>query len=113
MSKVDAQRALREARYARFAAARAAESATVLEPATVVLEPATVVVESATVVVEPATVVAEPATVVVESTTAFAAPPVAEHVVAEAVGELCGHRSINGRSCTRPSGHPQKNHRYS
>ena len=88
MSKVDAQRALREARYARFAAAKAAE------PATAVVEPAN-------------------APTVIESATAFAAPPVAEHVVAEAVGELCGHTSINGRSCTRPSGHPQKNHRYS
>ncbi len=25
---------------------------------------------------------------------------------------LCGHRSMNGRSCTRPGGHPEKNHRY-
>lgn len=25
---------------------------------------------------------------------------------------LCGHRSMNGRSCTRPDGHPEKNHRY-
>jgi hypothetical protein len=26
---------------------------------------------------------------------------------------LCGHRSINGRSCTREQGHASKNHRYS
>ena len=25
---------------------------------------------------------------------------------------LCGHRSMNGRSCTRPGGHAEKNHRY-
>jgi hypothetical protein len=25
----------------------------------------------------------------------------------------CGHRSINGRSCTRDQGHASKSHRYS
>jgi hypothetical protein len=25
---------------------------------------------------------------------------------------LCGHRAIGGNSCTRPVGHPEKNHRY-
>lgn len=28
-------------------------------------------------------------------------------------GGLCGHRSINGRTCTREAGHAAKNHRYS
>lgn len=32
---------------------------------------------------------------------------------AEADGALCGHRNISGRTCTRESGHPQKSHRYS
>ena len=26
---------------------------------------------------------------------------------------LCGHRSMNGRSCTREHGHAAKSHRYS
>lgn len=26
---------------------------------------------------------------------------------------LCGHRSMNGRTCTRESGHTAKSHRYS
>ena len=26
---------------------------------------------------------------------------------------LCGHRSMNGRSCTREHGHASKSHRYS
>lgn len=26
---------------------------------------------------------------------------------------LCGHRSMNGRTCTRESGHSAKSHRYS
>lgn len=25
---------------------------------------------------------------------------------------LCGHTAISGRRCTRPQGHPEKNHRY-
>lgn len=35
-------------------------------------------------------------------------------VVAEPAAEevLCGHRSMNNRSCRRPAGHPEKNHRY-
>ena len=33
-------------------------------------------------------------------------------VVVDPSGELCGHRSMNGRSCTRDSGHAEKNHRY-
>ena len=27
--------------------------------------------------------------------------------------DLCGHRNMSGRTCTRDSGHPQKSHRYS
>jgi hypothetical protein len=27
--------------------------------------------------------------------------------------ELCGHRSMNGRTCTRERGHAAKSHRYS
>jgi hypothetical protein len=27
--------------------------------------------------------------------------------------QLCGHRSINGRTCTREQGHAAKSHRYS
>ena len=26
---------------------------------------------------------------------------------------LCGHRSMNGRTCTREQGHAAKSHRYS
>jgi hypothetical protein len=33
-------------------------------------------------------------------------------VVEQAPTGLCGHRSMNGRSCTRDAGHAQKNHRY-
>jgi hypothetical protein len=39
-----------------------------------------------------------------------AADPVAPPVVTEG---LCGHRSMNGRTCTRERGHAAKSHRYS
>jgi hypothetical protein len=26
--------------------------------------------------------------------------------------ELCGHRNMGGKSCSRPAGHREKNHRY-
>jgi hypothetical protein len=76
MSKVDAMRALREAR---MSAAPAVKAAPVTRPSTA----------------PPAKAKKAP----------VAAPP------APAEG-LCGHRSMNGRSCTRDSGHPEKNHRY-
>jgi hypothetical protein len=31
----------------------------------------------------------------------------------EADTGLCGHRSMNGRTCTREAGHAAKSHRYS
>jgi hypothetical protein len=82
MSKLDAVRALREARYDRTMA-RAKN-----EPATKRARPP----------------VAPPAPVT----------PVAE--VAEvddtATEELCGHRNMSGRTCTRERGHAAKSHRY-
>ena len=41
---------------------------------------------------------------------AKAAVPVAPAATTDA---LCGHRSMNGRTCTREHGHAAKNHRYS
>ena len=88
MSKVDAQRAMREAKYARDSASgptrreAAARAGTAAAPAarTAAEQPA------------PPTTPAPPATA--------------------AVG-LCGHKSMNGRTCTREAAHPEKNHRYS
>jgi hypothetical protein len=43
-----------------------------------------------------------------------AAPAAAPDPVAEPTGDaLCGHRSMNGRTCTREHGHSAKSHRYS
>lgn len=38
-------------------------------------------------------------------------PPVAPE--APSAEELCGHRNIGGRTCTREKGHSAKSHRYS
>ncbi len=87
MSKVDALRALREARYAAAAVptvtAKAAPAKVTSAPGSAKPKPA-----------------AKPKP---------SAPPT---TAAESSPELCGHRSMNGRSCTRPGGHSEKNHRY-
>ena len=77
MSKMDNQRAMREAKFARTQA-----RATGVETR------------------EPRPPVAPAA-----STTPQA--PLAAHGNAR-----CGHRSMNGRTCTRDSGHGEKSHRY-
>ena len=81
MSKVDALRALREARYA----AQAASSRT---------SPAPSKAASTTPSKRPTT------------------PPAGQTAPAPAAVLACGHRNISGRSCTRPAGHAEKNHRY-
>lgn len=93
MSKVDAQRAMREAKYARDSASgptrrEAAAAAGTATPA--VRQPD-----------------AAPA-----PTKARAAKATATAAPAAAAGELCGHKSMNGRACTREAGHAEKNHRY-
>lgn len=85
MSKMDNLRAMREARYE--AASRAAKPSAA-KPAAAPKKPA-----------QPVTKRAEPK--------ASAADPEA------AQEELCGHRAISGRTCTREKGHSAKSHRYS
>jgi hypothetical protein len=88
VSKVDAQRAMREAKYARDSASgptrRQAAAAQGTSPAPTAAAPA------------------------VRPTKTAKAEPVA----AAPQGELCGHKSMNGRACTREAGHAEKNHRY-
>ena len=80
MSKMDALRAMREARY------EAAKAGT--RTATPKVQPK----------VQPATRPTTPRTGVEQD---------------EAPSGLCGHRSMNGRTCTREHGHAAKSHRYS
>ena len=81
MSKLDAQRAMREAKFARSQERPGTPAARINRPP-----------------------VAPPAPV--------AEAPTQSDADTETDG-LCGHRSMNGRTCTRESGHAAKSHRYS
>ncbi len=83
MSKMDNLRAMREARYDK-AAARAQQAGG-----------------------------ATPAPTAVPVAPAGVTPAPAPEAVAEASAEeLCGHRNMSGRTCTREKGHAAKSHRY-
>ncbi len=96
MSKVDALRAMREAKYARTQ--QNASRRPAVPPAQ----------ENAAAPAEKAA----PA----RSAGRTAKPPQVEDPSTppeERSQDVCGHRSMNGRTCTREAGHEQKNHRYS
>ena len=84
MSKMDNLRAMREAKYA---AAQKQAAAAPARPA------------AARAPVAPAAV----------------APAAEPTIVGDAADteELCGHRNMSGRTCTRERGHAAKSHRYS
>ena len=92
MSKADAQRAMREAKYARLRASGPTRREAAANAGTPAVPPAPKPAAK-----KPAARVAE-----VEEPVLAATPQ----------GALCGHKSINGRACTRPAGHAEKNHRY-
>jgi len=86
MSKVDALRAMREARYEEDKKRTAAAAPRSRPP------------------VAPAAPAAKRA----------AAPVAAAPAESESdTEELCGHRNMGGRTCTRERGHSAKSHRYS
>lgn len=89
MSKLDAQRAMREAKYARDSAS----GPTRREAAAAAAGEAAPVAPS------------RPATSA--SSKAKAAP------ATSSAQDRCGHKSMNGRACTREAGHSEKSHRYS
>ena len=88
MSKLDAQRALREARYARGGATPPRPGATPQDTA--------------------------PRTVRTPAERPPVAPEAAEDSAdtAAPTEALCGHKAISGRTCTREAGHSAKSHRY-
>lgn len=83
MSKMDALRAMREARYAK-ATARAPQPTAAPKATPPPVAPP----------VHPPVETRRPAT----------DPPPTD--------EVCGHRAISGRTCTREQGHAAKSHRY-
>ena len=97
MSKVDAQRAMREARYA------ASQSA----------QPRAKSAPAAADALTADGVAADAPKVPAKKRAVKKAAPAAEVAPApvESAG-LCGHRSIGNKSCSRPAGHPEKAHRY-
>lgn len=86
MSKVDALRAMREARYEEDKKRAAAAAPRSRPPVT-------------------------PAAPAAKRTAAKKAPAVVE--AASDTEALCGHRNMGGRTCTREQGHTAKSHRYS
>lgn len=82
MSKVDAMRAMREAKYAR--------GGKVPDP--------------------PGAPAPKAATPAVRTKPVSSSAPVADEQVD--TDALCGHRNMGGKSCSRPAGHSEKNHRY-
>ena len=88
MSKVDAQRAMREARYA----ALRAQPPSARRPASPPEQPTA----------EAPSVEALPT----------ASPPAQGGRAAYTATRLCGHRSIGNKNCQREAGHPEKAHRY-
>lgn len=131
MSKVDAQRAMREARYAAYRASLVAaddpDKGSPPSPAPVPLpKPSDVPEARDAAAVGEAAVVALTIQARVETpadTRAWAAPQVALSAPAEPATlvlsadpngepELCGHRNIGNKSCQRPTGHSEKSHRY-
>jgi hypothetical protein len=111
MSKVDAQRAMREAKYARLRASgptrREAAAQAAPEPSDALVEE----VPAATPAPAP-----KPKKTRAKKAESPAAPAEAEDallpVEAPAADGLCGHKSMNGRTCTREAGHAEKSHRY-
>ncbi len=89
MSKMDNLRAMREAKYAE--AQKRASSAPARPKA--------------------AAPVAPPAPAATKAAETAAQPEV--ETGQSATEELCGHRNMSGRTCTRERGHAAKSHRYS
>ncbi len=88
MSKADAQRAMREANYARTNASGPSRR----EAAAAGETPSA-----------PAGRKASPK--LAKAAKAAPSAPAAQD-------DRCGHKSMNGRACTREAGHPEKSHRY-
>ena len=99
MTKVDAQRAMREARYL---ALQAQAEATRRSSSTPEVPAPTSGDRASTQRVVPA-----------PSARSRAAEKRAAGITSPAEAEsVCGHRSISNRSCQRPAGHAEKAHRY-
>jgi len=120
MSKMDNLRAMREARYAQ-GVARAATGEGTAKKSTTPAKPvgrrlATRPAAAGPPQAATAPVARRQATrpAAADPAPAAADPAPAPAAAADAVpDELCGHRNMSGRTCTREQGHSAKSHRYS
>jgi hypothetical protein len=104
MSKVDALRAMREARYAaRMSRAPSAPARPATDDGGALIEAPAAASKAVGRAKPRAKSAAKPVT---EPTSPLPFAP------EDGPSQLCGHRSINNRSCQRPAGHAEKNHRY-
>lgn len=98
MSKMDDMRAMREARYQRDQARSGSQARPAQRPVAPRPAETTPKVESAS----------------AQSGSARSGSAEApEDVDAATAEQLCGHRNMSGRTCTREHGHAAKSHRYS
>lgn len=111
MSKLDAQRAMREAKYARDRAsgptrreAAAADGGAPVAPASP---------EAKSPKAQPAKAKSTSKKPAAGSGSETGSASASGSGSASGAGETCGHRSMNGRACTREAGHSEKSHRYS
>jgi hypothetical protein len=106
VSKVEAQRAMRDARYAAYHAKLAADAKAAAggNAASTRPAPAKASDAQAPAAAESAAPgeVADAGMLESEETTP----------VGSAEPELCGHQNIGNKACSRPAGHTEKNHRY-
>jgi hypothetical protein len=110
MSKVDAQRALRDARYAAYRASRAAAGVPIDDAPPPPLRVRSAEPKPSAEPERPAA--ASPAAAPSGAVTGAVTGAVNEEVAEDVAPALCGHRNIGNKTCQRPAGHPEKNHRY-
>lgn len=116
MSKVDALRALREARYAAANTQGAKVPTGLMGVTPAASDPAERQSEAG----KPAKTKPKVGRSAPGATPALYVVPEPTEPVASVGGTLeveeetalCGHRSMGNKSCSRPAGHPEKNHRY-
>jgi hypothetical protein len=111
VSKVEAQRAMRDARYAAYQAKLAADAKAAATPSS----PASTrpVAPKSPAPKSPAPESPAPSDPQ-DAATAEVASPAGDAAAAggSPQPELCGHRNIGNKGCSRPAGHTEKNHRY-
>jgi hypothetical protein len=113
MSKVDAQRAMKEARYvALMAQASTTRRGTPTRPEPAATTPARTPAPTSADAAPKRPATRRTPSPRAETTPQAETTPAQTTSTADPADALCGHRSIGNKSCQRPAGHTEKNHRY-